>query len=140
VTDVEESGTLDQGRQECDAAPKVVPFYGKEAVMRKYRKRTITLSVLGLLLCANLTSQAGTRTVTDMAGRTVTVPATINRVVTAGSIAAINASILAMDKGNTIVSNLPKTDYGRCRYEYFFAPNTPMDRACLIPNQISRRY
>ena len=52
-------------------------------------------------------SQPATRTVTDMAGRTVDVPADVKSIATFGSVGVLNAFVECMGKGNLIVNEMP---------------------------------
>jgi len=69
-----------------------------------------------------------------MANRTVTVPTKITRVVTAGSIPAINSCLLAMGKGSLIVNGLPDNVKERCKKEFWFAPNIENQIGIAIDN------
>ncbi len=64
------------------------------------------------------------RNVTDMAGRTVPLPDSVERVVAVGSVPVIHSFILAMGKAETIVNGLPLFAQGK-RYHFhrLFAPN-----------------
>jgi iron complex transport system substrate-binding protein len=63
------------------------------------------------------------RTVTDMGGRTVTVPAEVKKVVTLGSVPVLNSFIFAIGDGNTIVNGLPPfAKNPRYKYEDVFSP------------------
>lgn len=92
-------------------------------------KVSIVISLIALLAlaCSAVPVQAAangdTKVVTDMAGREVAIPNEIGRIVTVGSVPAINSCLLAMGKGSKIVSGLPENVKNRCRYEYIFSPN-----------------
>ncbi|MEM1485090.1 ABC transporter substrate-binding protein [Oscillospiraceae bacterium PP1C4] len=64
------------------------------------------------------------RTVTDMAGRTVTIPAQINKIGTFGSVGVLNAFVELMGEGAKICNDMPanftKNDNWKLQYE--FAP------------------
>ncbi len=64
------------------------------------------------------------RTVVDMAGRTVTLPAEINSVATFGAIGVINTFVELFGEGNKIINQMSasftKTD--KWKYQYVFAP------------------
>ncbi len=64
------------------------------------------------------------KTVTDMAGREVTLPAEINSIATFGSIGVLNAMVETMGAGDKIVNQMSasftKTD--QWKYQYVFAP------------------
>lgn len=73
---------------------------------------------------ASTAPAATTRTITDMAGRQVTLPATITKVVTVGAVPVINSFIFAMGHGDKIVNGLPPfAQNSRYKYEAVFAPN-----------------
>lgn len=64
------------------------------------------------------------RTVTDMAGRTVTIPAEITSMVTLGAVPVINGFLFAFGVGDQIANGLP--DFARnprFRYQTIFAPS-----------------
>ena len=66
----------------------------------------------------------GTRTITDMAGREVTLPVEINRLATVGPGPVLNSLIFAVGEGDKIVNGLP--DFARTerwKYQHKFAPN-----------------
>lgn len=65
-----------------------------------------------------------TRAVTDMMGRTVTVPQNITKVITLGSVPVQDSFIEAMGKGATIANALPASfvKQNRWKYQYVFAP------------------
>ncbi len=72
---------------------------------------------------ASAPASAGTRIVTDMAGRQVEVPAQITKVATLGSVPVINSFLFALGKGDLIVNGLPKFAANpRWKYQYVFAP------------------
>ncbi len=61
--------------------------------------------------------------VTDFAGRQVAVPATIERVVTIGSLPVVNSFVFAMGYGDKIVNGLPQRfDPTRYKYHFLFGP------------------
>lgn len=74
---------------------------------------------------APASSAPTTRTVTDMAGRSIVLPAKVGKVVTLGSVPVINSFLFALGKGELIGNGLPanfvKTD--RWKYQYVFAPH-----------------
>ncbi|MFV0407913.1 MAG: ABC transporter substrate-binding protein [Propioniciclava sp.] len=67
---------------------------------------------------------AATRTVTDMEGRQVEVPKTIESVVSIGSVPVINSLIFALGRGELIANTLPEwaSSAGQWKYQYVFAP------------------
>ncbi len=68
-------------------------------------------------------AEQSARTVTDMAGRTVSVPHPIERVAAVGSVPVINSFILTMGKADTIVNGLPLFAQGkRYKFHRLFAP------------------
>ena len=69
-------------------------------------------------------SEPMTRTVTDMAGRTVEIPAEIESIATFGSVGVINAFVECMGKGDLIVNEMPAnfTKNDKWAMQYKFAP------------------
>ncbi len=66
---------------------------------------------------------AGMRTVTDMAGRQVALPAQINKIATIGAVPVINSLVFAFGDGDKIVNGLP--DFARkpqWKYQTIFDP------------------
>lgn len=82
------------------------------------------LSVLSGLLALVLANSAAARDITDMAGRTVSVPDQIESVVTIGSVPVINSFVEASGHGDKIASGLPErfARSGRWELQYVFAP------------------
>jgi iron complex transport system substrate-binding protein len=79
--------------------------------------------LLGLASTAQ-TVDPGLRTVTDMAGRSVQLPAQIVKVVTLGSLPVLNSFVFTMGEAGTIVNGL--ADFGRnphWKYQTVFAPH-----------------
>lgn len=71
-----------------------------------------------------LAATAHARDITDMAGRTVTVPDRIETAITLGSVPVINSFVEASGNGGKIVSGLPErfARSGRWALQYVFAP------------------
>jgi iron complex transport system substrate-binding protein len=68
-------------------------------------------------------ADAATRTVTDMAGRKVSIPGTINRIATVGSIPVINGFVFALRDGAKLVNGLPDfASIPRWKYQTVIAP------------------
>ncbi len=68
---------------------------------------------------------AGERTLSDMAGRTVTLPENVTRVVTIGGTPALNTFIFAMGKGETIKNGIGDSKLRRMpfwKHQAYFAP------------------
>lgn len=65
-----------------------------------------------------------TRTITDMAGRTVELPVNIESVATFGSVGVLNAFVECMGKGDLIASDMPAnfTKNDKWAMQYQFAP------------------
>lgn len=88
---------------------------------------------------AEIPSTRSTRTVTDAVGRVVVVPTTVVRVGTIGPVPVLDSLILALGKGDTIVSGLP-TFAQSARYKYLrtFLPQTvrqpPIQTGAGAPN------
>lgn len=70
------------------------------------------------------TQEATTRTVTDMAGREVEIPATIDSIATFGSVGVLNAFVECMGEGDKIVNEMPAnfTKNDKWAMQYKFAP------------------
>lgn len=68
--------------------------------------------------------EAATRTVTDMAGREVEIPATIDSIATFGSVGVLNAFVECMGEGDKIVNEMPQnfTKNDKWAMQYKFAP------------------
>jgi iron complex transport system substrate-binding protein len=73
----------------------------------------------------SVTETPATRTVTDMAGRTVTLPTEIKSVATFGSIGVLNAFVETLGQGSKICNegseSFTKTESWK-KYQYLFAP------------------
>lgn len=91
---------------------------------------TFSLAIIFLFSVAGCTQKQTTapatpdkRNITDMAGRTVTLPAQINKAATIGSVPVINSFVLALGEGEKIANNLPP-DFQKPRWKYqtVFAP------------------
>lgn len=64
------------------------------------------------------------RTITDMAGRTVTIPTRLETVVTLGAVPVINGFLFAFGAGDRIANGLPEFARNpRFRYQTIFAPS-----------------
>lgn len=85
------------------------------------------IPLLAAALALTLGSAALARDLTDMAGRTVTVPDEIGSVITLGSVPVINGFVMATGNGDKIASNLPPRfiKSGRWVYQGVFAPQIP---------------
>ncbi|MBP7002774.1 ABC transporter substrate-binding protein [Amaricoccus sp.] len=85
-------------------------------------QRILTLLAGACLLATAQAAPAGE--ITDMTGRSVTVPDEIGRVITLGSVPVINSFVFTAGKADTVVSGLPQrfVDAGRWTYQYVFAP------------------
>jgi iron complex transport system substrate-binding protein len=76
------------------------------------------------------------RVVTDMAGRAVTLPRRIERVVTLGSLPVLHSFVFTMGEGRTIVNGL--ADFGKSphwKYQTVFAPHLAGQPAMQQPNR-----
>lgn len=73
--------------------------------------------------CVGGSGQA--KSVVDMAGRTVVLPATVARIATVGSVPVINGYLFALHAGEQIVNGLPSrfTQSGRWRLQTAIAPH-----------------
>ncbi|PWR71276.1 ABC transporter substrate-binding protein [Methanospirillum lacunae] len=79
------------------------------------------------VLCTIAYAESGAKekTVTDMEGRTVSIPVPLQHVITVGSVPVQNSFLFALGEGNTISNDLPESfkKQGRWKYQYVFAPN-----------------
>ena len=87
--------------------------------------------VVVLLLPDFIGAQGMTRTVTDMDGRQVILPAHITRVATIGSVPVLNSLVFAMRAGDMLVNGLPEpfSRGSHWKYQTVFTPtmaNKPM--------------
>lgn len=82
------------------------------------------LPLMSGALAILLATAAQARDITDMTGRTVTVPDTIETVITLGSVPVLNSFVEASGNGDKIVSGLPErfASSGRWEMQYVFAP------------------
>lgn len=85
--------------------------------------RLLAASTLASSLLATPYAVAAERTVTDMAGRSVSISQPAERIVTIGSVPVINSFVFALGDGSRIVSGLP--EFARkpgWKYQLVFAP------------------
>jgi len=75
------------------------------------------------------------RQVTDMAGRSVRLPARIERVVTLGSLPVLNSFVFALGEGRTIVNGLADFDRPHWKYQTVFAPQLAGQPPMQLPNR-----
>jgi iron complex transport system substrate-binding protein len=100
------------------------------------RKRVFLSLLMVFLLIASVMVVAGcskekevdttptTRTITDMAGREVTIPAEIKSLATVGPGPVLNSLIFAVGEGDKIVNGLPEfARTERWKYQHKFAPH-----------------
>lgn len=94
-------------------------------LMRRAEVRQVAALWLSILLAlsAGYSPAFAERVVTDMAGRSVTVPNKIARVGTIGPVPVLNSFVFAMGEAATIANNLPPNLGGpRWRFQYVVAP------------------
>lgn len=78
------------------------------------------LILAGALVFASL---AQARDITDMAGRNVTLPDTIESAVTVGGVPMLNSYVFIAGQGDKLVMGLPPNwDHGLWRHQFVFAP------------------
>ncbi|MCW5799416.1 MAG: ABC transporter substrate-binding protein [Nitrospira sp.] len=77
------------------------------------------VALIAYVILVSVVTQAEqpVRTVTDMAGRTVSLPAHIERVAAVGSVPVIHSFIFTMGKADTIVNGMPLFAQGK-RYQF----------------------
>ena len=98
------------------------------------RRWLLTLVLLGASPAALRASE--TRSVIDMAGRTVRLPARIERVVTLGSLPVLNSFVFTLGEGRTIRNGL--ADFGTSphwKYQTVFAPHLARQPTMQQPNR-----
>lgn len=93
-------------------------------------RRIVVRHVVALGLLALVCEAAGAarahaeRLITDMAGRTVSVPDKITRVATIGPVPVLNSYVFAMGEAGSIANNLPPNLGGpRWHFQYVVAPS-----------------
>lgn len=94
-----------------------------------------SIPLISAALALALGSAAMARDLTDMIGRTVTVPDEIATVATHGSVPVINGFVMATGNGDKIASNLPPRfiNSGRWVYQTVFALRSPTARRSTTP-------
>lgn len=100
--------------------------------------RRALLQGLGLMMTAigsRAQPAAGTRQVVDMAGRTVSLPARIDRVVTLGSLPVLNSFVFTLGEARTIVNGLAEFALPHWKYQRVFAPQLATQPAMQLPNR-----
>lgn len=84
---------------------------------------------------AALAAEAARRTVTDMAGRRVGLPARIERVATLGSLPVLNSFVFTLGEGPTIVNGLADFARPHWKYQTVFAPQLAGQPTMQLPNR-----
>jgi iron complex transport system substrate-binding protein len=75
------------------------------------------------LFISTVVSAVQTKTIIDMTGRSVEIPASVNKVVTAGGTPAVNAFLFALGCGDTIQNGMPGYMSGKnWKFQSVFAP------------------
>ncbi len=105
----------------------------------------VSLAGMGLVGCASQSKSSTTppvsqnRTVTDMVGRSVTLPSTVNTVATFGSVGVLNAFVECMGKGSLIANNMPATftKTNQWAMQYKFAPQMTNEPVLETSNGIN---
>ncbi len=97
-------------------------------------RRSMLATAVALLIAPGARAQ-GSRSVTDMAGRRVALPATIARVVTLGSLPVINSFVFTMGEGRTLLNGLADFDRPHWKYQTVFAPNIKGQPRMQQPNR-----
>lgn len=85
--------------------------------------RKLIIGLLATVGAVLLAGHAFARDITDMTGRTVTVPDKIERVITIGSVPVINSFVFAVGKADTLAEGLPtRFNPKRWAWQFEFAP------------------
>lgn len=85
--------------------------------------RKLVLGIMTAIGASLLAAPAVARDIVDMTGRTVTVPDTIDRVITIGSVPVINSFVFAVGKAETLAMGLPvRFNPQRWGWQFVFAP------------------
>ncbi len=85
--------------------------------------RKLAFGLVAVLSMSVPGTGAFARDITDMTGRTVTVPDTIERVITIGSVPVINSFVFAVGKADTLAEGLPvRFNPKRWAWQFVFAP------------------
>lgn len=85
--------------------------------------RDFAFGLVATLGLGILSTPAFARDITDMTGRSVTVPDDIESVVTVGAVPVINTYVFAAGKGDTLAMGLPPNfDRTLSHYQFLFAP------------------
>ncbi len=98
---------------------------GKKVVALLIMTTLVMTCLVGCQQSTPTTTQAPVqRTVTDMAGRTVTLPAEVNSIATFGSIGVLNSFVETMGEGSKICNEMSPsfTKKDTWKYQYVFAP------------------
>ncbi|MGB3390482.1 MAG: ABC transporter substrate-binding protein [Pseudaminobacter sp.] len=101
--------------------------------------RKLAIGMLTAMGVSLLAAHAFARDVVDMAGRTVTVPDKIERIITIGAVPVINTYVFAAGKGDRLAMGLPSNfDQVLGHYQRIFAPqitdNPILQDANLAPD------
>ncbi|MFO1329170.1 MAG: ABC transporter substrate-binding protein [Rubrivivax sp.] len=97
-------------------------------------RRDLLMAVLAAPAGAALAADTA-RTVTDMAGRKVGLPARIERIVTLGSLPVINSFVFTMGEGRRIVNGLADFAKPHWKYQTVFAPQLAGQPTMQQPNR-----
>lgn len=85
--------------------------------------RNLATAVITSLGATLIATSLFARDITDMTGRTVTVPDEIESVITLGSVPVINSFVFAVGKADTLAMGLPERfNRERWAWQFFFAP------------------
>lgn len=85
--------------------------------------RKLTLGLLATMGAAIVATNVFARDIVDMAGRTVTVPDKIERIITIGSVPVINSFVFAAGKADALAMGLPsRFNPKRWQWQFVFAP------------------
>ncbi len=98
------------------------------------RRQWLTFLVAGAATW-QVRAAEGARTVTDMAGRRVALPARIERVVTLGSLPVVNSFMFTLGEGRRIVNGLADFAKPHWKYQTVFAPQLAGQPTMQLPNR-----
>ncbi len=97
-------------------------------------RRPVLFTLFNAPAAALHATEAG-RSITDMAGRRVALPARLERVATLGSLPVLNSFVFTLGEGRRIVNGLADFDQPHWKYQTVFAPQMKGQPALQQPNR-----